>query len=320
MRELIIGKNDDDQRLDRYLGKYLNKATNTFIFKMLRKKNIKLNDKKAEPSTKIYEGDIIKLFLSDETIDKFREIEEIDSKLIPNIIYEDENIILINKEVGILSHGANEDYGNNVVDSMITYLIATGEYSPRVENTFVPAIANRLDRNTSGIIIGGKSYAGLKSMNSGIKERKVHRYYRTIVKGNLNMDGILEGYMTKDGDLNKIEISQKNDDESKKIITKVKTIKAKDDYSLLEIELITGRTHQIRGHLSHIGHPVIGDIKYGDKIENKYFKDKYRLNSQLLHSYKLNFEKLDEPLDYLEGKEYIAESSNLFKKIEEDLF
>lgn len=320
MRELKIGINDHDQRIDRYLGKYLNKAPNTFIFRMLRKKNIELNGKRAEPSTKIYEGDIIKLFLSEDTINKFREIEEIDSDLIPDIIYEDEHIILMNKEVGVLSHAANQEYGDNLVDSMVAYLQAKGDYNPRIEKTFVPAICNRLDRNTSGIIIGGKSYLGLRAINDGIKDRKVHRYYRTIVEGRLELDGTLEGYLTKDGDLNIVEISKKEDDESKKIITRVKTIKATDDYTLMEIELITGRTHQIRAHLSYIGHPVIGDIKYGNKRNNKLFKDRYRLNSQLLHSYKVGFDKLEEPLEYLEGREYTAEPSNLFKNIEKDLF
>ena len=320
MRELKIGINDHDQRIDRFLGKYLNKAPNTFIFRMLRKKNIELNGKRADPSTRIYEGDVIKLFLAEDTIEKFREVEEIDSDLIPNIIYEDEHIILMNKEVGILSHAANQDYGNNVVDSMVAYLQAKGDYNPRVEKTFVPAICNRLDRNTSGIIIGGKSYLGLRAMNDSIQVGSVHRYYRTIVRGRLEKDGTIEGYLTKDGDLNKVEISKEKDADSKRIVTKIRTIKATDEYTLLEIELITGRTHQIRAHLAFIGHPVIGDIKYGNRRTNKYFKDNYRLDSQLLHSYKVGFDRLEEPLEYLEGKEFIAEPSNLFKSIERDLF
>lgn len=320
MRQLEIGINDHDQRIDRFLGKYLNKAPNTFIFRMLRKKNIKLNGKRAEPSDKIYEGDQVTLFLADDTIDKFREIEEVDSDLIPRIIYEDDHIILMNKEVGILSHAANKDYGNNMVDSMVAYLYQKGDYNPRVEKTFTPSICNRLDRNTSGIIIGGKTYLGLRAMNDSIQDGTVHRYYRTIVKGRLEKDGTIEGYLTKDGDLNKVEVSGFEDDDSKKILTRLRTIKANDDYSLLEIELITGRTHQIRAHLAFVGHPVIGDIKYGSGRTNKYFKDQYRLNNQLLHSYKVAFDDLREPLAYLEGKEFIAEESHLFRTIEGDLF
>ncbi len=320
MRELKIDKNEHDQRIDRFLSKYLNKANNTFIFKMLRKKNIKLNGKKAEPSTKIYEGDIIEIFLSEETINKFREIEEIKSDLIPNIIYEDDNIILLNKEVGILSHAANQEYGNNVVDSLVAYLIAKGDYNPRTEKSFVPGIANRLDRNTSGIMIGGKSYLGLRSINDGIRDKKVHRYYRTIVEGKLEIDDVLKGYLVKDEELNKVKITKSEKDNSKEVITKFKTIKSNDKFSIIEIELITGRTHQIRAHLSHIGHPVIGNLKYGSKDINSYFKDRYNLNSQLLHSYKIKFDDLDSPLEYLVDREFIAESSNLFKEIEEDLF
>jgi len=320
LRELRVGINDHDQRIDRFLGKYLNKAPNTFIFKMLRKKNIKLNGKRADPKDKIYEGDIINLYLADETIDKFREVDRVESDLIPNIVYEDDNIILINKEVGVLSHAANQDYGNNIVDSMVSYLYKKGDYNPRLEKTFTPSICNRLDRNTSGMIIGGKTYLALRAMNDGIKEARVHRYYRTIVKGKLDKNGTIEGYLTKDGDLNKVEITSREKEESKKIITRIRTIRSSEEYSLVEIELITGRTHQIRAHLSFIGHPVIGDLKYGDKGTNKYFKDNYRLNSQLLHSYKVGFDYLNEPLEYLSGKEFIADSSSLFKKIERDLF
>lgn len=321
LRELIIGKNEAEQRLDRFLKKYFSQAPQSFIYKMLRKKNIKLNGKKANPDTMITEGDIIQLYLADETIEKFKGKDEIiNSPLIPNIIYEDDNIILINKPVGILSHSANKDYGNNIVDSMIHYLHVKGEYNPRIEKTFTPSICNRLDRNTSGIIIGAKNYEALRMINEGIKKEEIHRYYKTIVKGVVNKEIILEGYLVKDEELNKVKVLKDNIEGSKKIITRIVPIANSKEYSLLEIQLITGRTHQIRAHLSSIGHPVIGDVKYGDRKTNRYFREKYGLESQFLHSYKVVFHGLDESLNYLNNRQFIGKSDKKFNKIEKELF
>ena len=320
MKELIIDKNESGQRLDRFLKKYLDKAPHSFIQKMLRKKNIKLNGKKVSGDTIIIEGDTIQLYLADETIKKFRkDIKISKTKYTPDIIYEDENIILINKPLDILSHSA-EDLDENIVDSMIYYLYEKGEYNPKLEKIFVPAICNRLDRNTSGIIIGAKNYPALKIINSALRENQINRYYKAVVKGILKEDKIIEGYLTKNRELNKVGISKEEIDDSKKIITKMKVLDYMDKYSLLEIQLITGRTHQIRAHLASIGYPIIGDIKYGDREVNKYFKENFRLNNQMLHAYKLIFNKLDKPLDYLDHKEFIASSNKIYKNIEERIF
>lgn len=321
MKELIIDKNESEQRLDRFLKKYLSEAPQSFIYKMIRKKNIKLNDKKANPDTIIVEGDTVQLYLADETIEKFKGKDEvIKSTLIPKIIYEDDNIILINKPVGILSHSADKEYGNNIVDSMIHYLHVKGEYNPRLEKTFTPSICNRLDRNTSGIIIGAKNYASLKMINDSIKKGNVNKYYKTIVKGIIKKDETIEGYLIKNEELNKVRILNEKKDDSKKVITRIKPLAISGEYSLLEIELITGRTHQIRAHLASIGHPVIGDIKYGDKKTNRYFQEKYGLDSQFLHAYRIVFNELDEPLEYLNRKEFIGKLGEKFEKIEKDLF
>jgi 23S rRNA pseudouridine955/2504/2580 synthase len=320
LKELIIDKNESGQRLDRFLKKYLDKAPHSFIQKMLRKKNIKLNGKKVSGDTIIIEGDTIQLYLADETIKKFRkDIKISKTKYTPDIIYEDENIILINKPLDILSHSA-EDLDENIVDSMIYYLYEKGEYNPKLEKTFVPAICNRLDRNTSGIIIGAKNYPALKIINSALRENQINRYYKTVVKGILKEDKIIEGYLIKNRELNKVGISKEEIDDSKKIITKMKVLDYMDKYSLLEIQLITGRTHQIRAHLASIGYPIIGDIKYGDREVNKYFKENFGLNNQMLHAYKLIFNKLDKPLDYLDHKEFIASSNKIYKNIEERIF
>ncbi len=321
MKELIIDKNESEQRLDRFLKKYLSEAPQSFVYKMIRKKNIKLNGKKVNPDTIISEGDTIQLYLADETIEKFVGKDKVvKSTLIPKIIYEDDNIILINKPVGILSHSADKQYGNNIVDSMIHYLYVKGEYNPRVEKTFTPSICNRLDRNTSGIIIGAKNYGSLKMINDSIKKGNINKYYKTIVKGIVNKDEIIEGYLVKNEELNKVKILGEKRDDSKRIITRIKPLATSNEYSLLEIELITGRTHQIRAHLSSIGHPVIGDIKYGDKKTNRYFQEKYKLESQFLHGYKIVFNGLDEPLEYLNGKEFVGKLSEKFERIEKDLF
>jgi 23S rRNA pseudouridine955/2504/2580 synthase len=321
LKELIIDKNESEQRLDRFLKKYLSRAPQSFIYKMIRKKNIKLNGKRANPETIIEQGDTIQLYLADETIEKFKGKDQVvKSSLIPKIIYEDDNIILINKPVGILSHSANKDYGNNIVDSMIHYLHVKGEYNPRIERTFTPAICNRLDRNTSGIIIGAKNYEALKMLNASIKKGSINRYYKTIVKGQLKKDGIIEGYLLKDEELNKVKVLREKKDDSKKIRTRIQSLAISREYSLLEIELITGRTHQIRAHLASIGYPVIGDIKYGDRNVNQYFKVKYGLESQFLHGYKVIFNDLDEPLDYLNGQEFIGKLNDKFGRIEEELF
>lgn len=322
MREISVDKNESNQRLDRFLKKYLANATQGFIYKMLRKKNIKLNGAKANPESTIMEGDLIQLYLSDETIDKFMTVKsEIKSKLIPSIIYEDDNIILINKGVGILSHGAGGgEFEENIVDSMVSYLIEKGDYVPRLEKTFTPSICNRLDRNTSGIIIGAKNYQALQIINATIKETKIKKFYNTIVRGRVEKDFKAEAFLSKDEERNLVSVSDIDMEGSKRIETHIRVLKSTKDYSLLEIDLITGRTHQIRSHLSSLGYPVIGDRKYGSPAINKKFNIEYNLDNQWLHGYKIEFNGLDQPLEYLNGKSFVAPLDEKLGRIEKDLF
>ena len=321
MREIRVGKNDSNQRLDRFLKKYMDEAGTGFIYKMLRKKNIKVNESKASPEMMIFEGDTIQLYLSDETIDKFIGTKEVrKSKLAPRIIYEDENLVLINKPAGILSHGAGEEFEENIVDSLITYLIQKGDYIPRIEKTFSPSICNRLDRNTSGVIIGAKNSEALRLVNKAIKEGSVRKYYKTIVKGTIKEDFEHKGFLIKDEDRNLVDISDKQGERSKDVYTKFRVIMSKGGYSLLEVELITGRTHQIRSTLQTMGYPVIGDRKYGNSVVNDEFRKKYGLQNQWLHGYRIVLNGLEEKLDYLNSREFIAEPDQLYVKIEQELF
>lgn len=319
VQEIIVGENDGGQRIDRFLRRYLSEAPMSFIYRMIRRKNIELNRKKTNPEEIIEVGDRIQLFLADDTIAKFRGgiiIEE--SNIEIDVIYEDENIILINKPVGVLSH-SSEDDDENIVDGMIAYLIANGDYNPEEEHNFIPGICNRLDRNTSGIIIGGKTYSALRELNQAMRDGNIGRFYKTIVSGRLEEEITLKDYLIKDGDENKVEILEEDREGAREVITRVIPLDYKEGYSLLEIDLITGRTHQIRAHLESIGHPIIGDRKYGDRKVNILF-NKYGLKDQYLQAYKIEFNNLSGQLSYLNGKSFQAEPIGLLERVEGDLF
>jgi len=321
LRELRIEKNESQQRLDRFLKKYLADATQGFIYKMIRKKNIKVNDERAKPDMMLEEGDLVQLYLAEETIEKFKgERQHKRSRIDLDIVYEDENIVLMNKPVGLISHGTGEEFQDNVVDALVGYLIDNGDYVPRLEKTFTPSICNRLDRNTSGIIIGAKNYQSLQLVNQAIKEGHVGKYYMTIVKGRVDKDFEHKAFLTKDEERNRVEISDDDSEGGKEIWTRFKVLKREGDYTLLEVELITGRTHQIRSHLASLGYPVIGDRKYGNRRINEDFKSKYGLTDQWLHGYRLVLQGMEEPLDYLNTREFTAPAGGLFARIEKDLF
>ncbi|MDU2132348.1 MAG: RluA family pseudouridine synthase, partial [Finegoldia magna] len=230
-------------------------------------------------------------------------------------IYEDDDLILINKKTGVLSHAANpQDYGKNIVDMMVSYLIKTKQFTPTQNSTFTPALVNRLDRNTSGIVVGAKTYDSLKYFNDLFKKHEITKIYETIVVGNLK-DQTIDLALEKDNDKNKSVINSSG----KKSMTKVWNVKNFGKYSLVNVDLLTGRTHQIRAHLSHINHPIIGDIKYGNRDVNKYFKNKYDLNFQLLHSCKLIFPEKMEKYQKYESMVFESKRDDLFEKILNDL-
>jgi len=304
MIQIEINENEAGQRLDKYLFKYLNEAPAGFIFKMLRKKNIVLNGKKATGSEKLNINDKIKLFLSDETIQKFRKSENyynIQSNIPFDVIYEDEHVCFMNKPIGILSQKAKEE-DVSMIEYFTSYLLINNHISQQDLQTFHPAVVNRLDRNTSGIIIGGKTLTGLQEMSSLLKMRDLHKYYLCVVDGVMEGTKKITGYLTKSASHNKVKITKDETLGSFYIETEYRALKSNGRQTLLEVWLITGRSHQIRAHLSSIGHPIIGDGKYGNPGINKTFKQLYQLKSQFLHSYRLEIPEIPGKLSYLSGK------------------
>lgn len=326
MVEIKIDKNNKEQRLDKFLLKYLNKSTKSFIYKMLRKKNIKLNDQKADGNEILKEDDVIKLFLSDETINKFREYknnyENYKGLDLKSIIYEDQNILIINKMPGIIVHSAtNDENENTLINSIIKYLVSTGEFSPENSDGFKPAICNRLDVNTSGIIVAGKNLPSVQSLNEIFKNKTVEKIYETIVIGNIKEDGEIRGFHKKNEQTNTVEIFSENlNKDLKEVYTKYFVLKNSENFTHLKIKLITGKTHQIRASLENINHSIIGDRKYGNNQLNSEFKKKYGLSNQLLHASSITFCEETGFLSYLNQKKFIAPKTAVFKKIEENLF
>lgn len=319
MREVLITNNEKGQRIDKFLMKYMSLAPKSFIYKMLRKKNIKLNDKKADGSEILKNNDVIKLFLADETINKFIENKTI-KKASRNfeIVYEDENIILANKPQGLIVHPDKEHKTNTLNDQLLYYLSEKGDYNPNNSMGFVPSICNRLDLNTSGIVTMGKNLQAVQELNRGFKEKLIDKYYITIVNGNVTEAGVIEGYHSKNGD-NIAFISDKSN-EGSFIRTFYKPLASNGEYTLLEIKLETGKSHQIRVCMKSIGYPIIGDRKYGNISVNKYFYNTFKLDNQFLHSYKLVMKFDCGCLQYLNNKVFKAKLSVKFDKILRDLF
>ena len=310
MKKIIITKQDENQRIDKYLLKIFADTSMSFIYKMIRKKNIKLNDKKANGNEILKNGDEIKLFFSDESFAKLtRKEKQTETQIDIDIVYEDEDIIVCNKPIGLLSQPDGKN--SSLVDGLEQYL-----YVDNISG-FNVGICNRLDRNTSGLIVAGKSIVGLQLVNSAFANREVEKIYHTIVLGVLEKEEILEGYISKDIEKNMVFTSNQIDGVYIKTI--LSPICNNNEYTFLEVRIITGKTHQIRYHLSSINHPIIGDEKYGDKKTNKYFREKYNLKSHLLHCYKIKFVENDK--NYLLGnKEFVGTYPTIFANIKNDIF
>lgn len=290
-----IKENEAGQRLDKYLKKCLPQAPSGFLYKMLRKKNIILNGRKTDGSEKLYAKDQLKIFLSDETISKFSK-EVMDMEALQSqypvtaltVLHEDKDILIINKPAGMLSQKAcPADISAN--EYIIGYLLREGAISPEELSTFKPSVCNRLDRNTSGILIAGKTLRGLQHMAEQLKEHSLGKYYCCLVQGAVTKEQEITGWLTKDKKSNKVTISPTEQEGASFIKTGYRPLRQAGAYTLLEVHLYTGRSHQIRAHLASKGHPIVGDLKYGNPTVNEIFRKNCNIRGQLLHACRMEF-------------------------------
>ena len=312
MHELKILKNDAGQRLDKFITKTLHLPT-SLLHKSIRLKKIKVNRKRAEASQMLLEGDTIQCFLSDEFFGAPKSEHSLAS-IHPSltVLYEDENILLADKRPGVSVHEDEHESANTLITQIQAYLYQKGEYDPDTEQSFAPALCNRIDRNTGGIVIAAKNAEALRVMNEKIKNREIDKFYLCAVHGVPKKESdTLHGYLLKDEKKKQVTVFDKNPPRgAKEIVTRYRVIAKREDSALLEVELLTGRTHQIRAHMAHIGHPLLGDGKYGINREDR--RQGYRY--QALYSYKLRFSFSDEVtvLDSLRGKEFSIKKSDIY--------
>ena len=308
MKEFVIGANDAGQRLDRFLAKAVPLLPASLAQKYIRIKRIKCNGKRIERDTRLQEGDLLQLYINDEFFDKPREDNAYLTVASPklNIVYEDEHILLVDKRPGLAVHPHDgAEYGRTLIDHIQAYLYQKREWNPRGENAFTPALCNRIDRNTGGIVIAAKTAEALRVMNQKIKDRELDKRYLAIVEGTPKpREGSLKGHLFKDAKKNRVFVSDTPQPGSKSCQTNYKVLMVNGGLSLVECELITGRTHQIRAQFAHAGHPLLGDGKYG-KLDKRYDR-----NYQALYSYKLTFQFTSDAggLNALNGKSFQVEN------------
>lgn len=319
MKEIEITQKEENQRLDKFLLKYMDQASKGFLYKMLRKKRIKLNGGRAEGNELLQAGDTLQLYLAEETISSFMQEKQIaKAERHFGIVYEDDEILVVDKPAGLLTHPEKSTDKDTLIDQILYYLYQKGEYTPAAENSFTPALCNRLDRNTGGILIAGKTLRAVQMVNELIRERKLEKYYLTLVSGELGEAGEITGYLSKDAEKNQVRLS-KQEGFGAKTLTKYRPLAYANGFTLLEIELITGKTHQIRAHMQSIGHPIAGDRKYGDAAVNEKCR-RYGLSHQFLHAYRIFWREAAGLSADLAGKEMTAPLPKQQQAICEELF
>ena len=302
---ITVKNNDAGQRLDKFLSKTYRLLPMPLMYKAIRKKDIRLNGKRCDIADRVQEGDVISVFLPDDVLQTAPPTYEfLHASRQLDIVYEDDNLLLLNKKAGLLVHPDDQEFSDTLIFRVQRYLYEKGEYDPAAENSFAPALVNRIDRNTCGIVIAAKNAVSLRILNDKLKAREIDKYYLCIVHGVMpKPEDTLEGTLVKDEKNNKVTVSTAPQEGGRTIRTRYKVLEEKNGLSLLEIHLLTGRTHQIRAHLASIGHPLLGDGKYGSNRLNKGTG----FDKQSLCSYKLqfSFRTSAEELDYLNGKEFV---------------
>ena len=304
MREFTINQNDAGQRLDKFLSKAVPLLPQSLLYKSIRTKRIKRNGKRCAISDRLQEGDVISLYLND---DLFGGDPQAPSFLAApcalDIVYEDENILLVDKRPGLIVHEDSDHQVDTLINRILHYLYQKGDYNPQKEQSFIPSLCNRIDLNTGGIVIAAKTAPALRVLNEKIKSRELQKTYLCIVHGHLpKREDTLKGFLRKDAKNNQVEIFDYPIPDGRTILTRYRVLAENSRFSLLEVDLLTGRTHQIRAHLAHIGHPLLGDAKYGFNRDNR--DTGYR--HQALYSYRLSFQFRTDagPLNYLNGKTF----------------
>lgn len=315
MKELTIRQNDAGQRLDRFVGKAVPLLPESLLQKYIRLKRIKLNNKGAKRDTRLALGDTLQLYINDEFFERPREENSYLKVGTPRltVVYEDENILLADKKPGVLCHSAGVWDYNTLIANIQAYLAQRGEWRPREENAFTPALCNRIDRNTGGIVIAAKNAETLRIMNDKIRDREIEKYYLCAVHGRPKpSEGRLEDFLFKDAAKNQVYVKSKSEPGAKTAITEYKTLCSKGPLSLVECRLLTGRTHQIRAQMAHAGWPLLGDGKYGSERFNRGFEEK----GQALYSYRLRFDFPTDAgiLNYLRGCEYKVKKVDFAEK------
>lgn len=305
MKELLIGKNDAGQRLDRFLAKAFPKLGQGYVCGAVRKKRIKVGNKRTEPNYMLRENDSVQLYINDELLElqpaQAEDFTAAGDDLA--VIYEDENLLLVDKKPGLVVHEDDENTVDTLINRIKKYLAAKGEYEPENEHSFAPALCNRIDRNTGGIVIAAKNAEALRILNQKIKDRELQKLYLCILVGcPEKKEGTMTAYLEKDSRTNTVTVTGKKTPANLTIKTKYRVLDSFGDLSLAEVDLLTGRTHQIRAHFAYIGHPLLGDGKYGRNPVNK----KYGMKYQALYSYKLTFRFTTDGgiLSYLNGREF----------------
>lgn len=319
MKEITVGSNEAGQRLTKLLAKVLNQAPQSFLYKMLRKKNIKLNDRRAEGSEILQPGDRVQIYLSDETFEKFHQDRHSDfhisletnmpqhlQSLSPNmILYQDDAIMILNKPAGVLSQKAGPE-DDSMNERLLRYLLEQRIVKKEQLQTFTPSICNRLDRNTSGILLAGISLAGSQELSRMLRDRSLEKYYLTLAAGRMTEPIQAVAYLRKDKETNRVQVSDNPIEGGSRIETHYRPLKWNEKCTLLEVKLLTGKSHQIRAHLAYLGHPVFGDARYGNRRQNVEFRNQFGIQHQLLHAYRIVFPTLSGTLSNVSNMEYRA--------------